>query len=47
LQHNKTENQASTIAAELGSGNKLDDIRNLGTGLEDGGTFNQQSLSEH
>ncbi|TKY46869.1 hypothetical protein E2542_SST28918 [Spatholobus suberectus] len=38
LQHNKTENQASTKAAELGSGNKLDDIRNLGTGLEDGGT---------
>ncbi|KAH1239527.1 hypothetical protein AAZX31_08G303900 [Glycine max] len=38
LQHNKTENQASSIAAELGSGNKLDDIRNLETGLEDGGT---------
>ncbi|XP_020226498.1 uncharacterized protein LOC109808082 isoform X1 [Cajanus cajan] len=37
LQHNKPENQASK-AAELGSGNKLDDIRNLGTGLEDGGT---------
>ncbi|XP_061357719.1 protein METABOLIC NETWORK MODULATOR 1 isoform X2 [Gastrolobium bilobum] len=37
LQNNKTENHASK-AAELGSGNKLDDIRNLGTELEDGGT---------
>jgi len=38
LQHNNTENQASK-AAELESGNKLDDIRNLGTGLEDAGTI--------
>lgn len=38
LRHNKTENQASE-AAELGSGNKLDDVGNLGTGLEDGGTI--------
>ncbi|KAL2322643.1 hypothetical protein Fmac_027022 [Flemingia macrophylla] len=37
LQHNKLESQSSK-AAELGSGNKLDDIRNLGTGLGDGGT---------
>ncbi|RDX68138.1 hypothetical protein CR513_52903, partial [Mucuna pruriens] len=38
LQHNKTENQTSK-AAELGSGSRLDDIRNLGTGLEDGGAI--------
>lgn len=34
---NKAENQASK-AAELESGNRLDDIRNFGTELEDGGT---------
>ncbi|XP_047178277.1 uncharacterized protein LOC124845257 [Vigna umbellata] len=38
FQHNNTENQASK-AAELESGNKLDDIRILGTGLEDDGTI--------
>ena len=37
LQDNKPENQASK-AAELGSGHQLDDVRNLGTGPEDGGT---------
>lgn len=31
------DNQAPK-ATELGSGNKLDDVRNLGTELEDGGT---------
>lgn len=38
LQHDNTEDQASK-AAELESGNKLDEIRNLGSGLEDGGTI--------
>ncbi|KAJ1441370.1 hypothetical protein SESBI_01514 [Sesbania bispinosa] len=37
LLQNKAENQASK-AAELESGNRLDDIRNFGTELEDGGT---------
>ncbi|CAJ1964149.1 unnamed protein product [Sphenostylis stenocarpa] len=37
LQHSNTENLASK-AAELESGNKLDDIRSLGAGLEDDGT---------
>lgn len=39
LQNNKTENQESK-AAEAGSGDKLDDIRSFGTGLQDAGTVN-------
>jgi hypothetical protein len=39
LHNNKTENQESK-AAEAGSGDKLDDIRSFGTGLQDAGTVN-------
>lgn len=39
LQNNKTENQESN-AAEAGSGDKLDDVRSFGTGLQDAGTVN-------
>ena len=39
MQNNKTENQESK-AAEAGSGDKLDDIRSFGTGIQDAGTVN-------
>ncbi|KAF1894591.1 hypothetical protein Lal_00031411 [Lupinus albus] len=46
LQDSSIEIQASKAAAELGSGNKLDDVRNLGNEHKE--LFNnQQNLSEH